>query len=211
MKRWYAVILFVLLLMVLAGCPLRYGSKEYGFAREVAEQERQVRMQVVQTAQGYLGYKESDGSHKKIIDRYNSQEVLPVNYAVQYTDKWCATFGSVVALDCQLTDIIPVECGCQRQIELFQALGCWEEDDSYIPLPGDYIFYDSDHKGDGDCTDWADHVGIVIGVCEDTIQVIEGNYNKAVGYRYIPIDDMSIRGFGVPNYEMDNLSYRYWL
>ena len=200
MKKYISLILAFAFLLLLTGCPLQYANKEFGFPREVSEQERQLRLQVVQTAQGYLGYKESDGSHKKIIDRYNSQDVLPVNYAVQYTDKWCATFGSVVALDCQLTDIIPVECGCQRQIELFQDLGCWEEDDSYIPLPGDYIFYDSDHTGDGDCTDWADHVGIVIGVCEDTIQVIEGNYNKAVGYRYIPIDDMSIRGYGLPEY-----------
>ena len=200
MKRCLIFVLAVALLLVLTGCPWQYRNMEFGFAREVSVQERSARLQVVEMAQSYLGCKESDGSHKPIIDLYNSQEVLPVNYVVQYTDKWCATFGSVVAIRCGFTDIIPVECGCQRQIELFEALGWWEEEDAYVPLPGDYIFYDSDHASDGDCTDWADHVGIVIGVCEDTIQVIEGNYNRAVGYRYIPIDDKSIRGFGLPNY-----------
>ena len=200
MKRYIAIILAATVLLLLGGCTQQYVNREFGFPREVSERERAVRMQVVDCAKSYLGCKESDGSHKPIIDLYNSQEVLPLNYEVQYTDKWCAAFGSVVAMECGFTDIIPIECGCQRQIELFQGLGCWEEDDGYIPLPGDYIFYDSDHNGDGDCTDWSDHVGIVVGICEDTIQVIEGNYNKSVSYRYIPVNDKTIRGYGIPSY-----------
>ena len=198
MMRFAALVMAVMLM--LTSCPKQPQEGQYGFAREIPQEEQAVRMSVVEKAQEYLGFHEEDGSHRKIIDRYNSQEQLPMGYAVQYTDKWCATFGSVVAMETELTHIIPVECGCQRQIELFQTMGSWEEDDAYIPLPGDFIFYHSDHKEAGDCTDWSDHVGIVVGVWENYIKVIEGNCYKAVRYRYILVDDASIRGFGLPDY-----------
>ena len=34
--------------------------------------EQQIRAKFVETAKSYLGCKESDGSHRKIIDLYNS-------------------------------------------------------------------------------------------------------------------------------------------
>jgi hypothetical protein len=52
--------------------------------------------EVVKQAQAWLGYKESDGTHKKIIDVYNSQRPIPVGYRVKYNDAWCATFVSAV-------------------------------------------------------------------------------------------------------------------
>ena len=175
-------------------------NREYGFAREVPEAEAALRMKVVETAQRYLGYNESDGTHKTIIDLYNAQEDLPMGYQVQYTDQWCAAYGSVVALQCGLTDIIPLECGCQRQVGLFQELDRWQEEDDYVPLPGDYIFYHTGHVLPGDCADWSDHVGIVVGVWKNYIKVIEGNCNEEVAYRIIPLGDNTIRGFGLPDY-----------
>lgn len=56
--------------------------------------------------------KESDDNHKEIIDMYNSHKPLARGYAVTYTDAWCATFVSAVAIKCSLTDILPIECGC---------------------------------------------------------------------------------------------------
>lgn len=201
MKRMIAVsMLIIWILALFTGCPWQKETVEYGFAREVSQEEQALRMSVVEAAQEYLSCKESDGSFKPIIDLYNSQEPLPRNYEVQYTDQWCAAFGSAVAIRCELTHLIPTECGCQKQIELFASLDAWEEEDAYIPLPGDYIFYHTECSGDGDCTHWSNHVGIVVGVDADTIKVIEGNYNRAVGYRYIPIDHASIRGFGLPDY-----------
>ena len=34
--------------------------------------EKEIRSKVVEIARGWLGCKESDGSHKKIIDTYNA-------------------------------------------------------------------------------------------------------------------------------------------
>lgn len=199
MKKWVVCILF--LALVFSGCDVDGVPKNavFGFAREVPEAEQMIRLRVVQTAEKWLDCKESDESFKPIIDMYNSHEPLAVDYVVKYTDQWCATFGSTVAIECGLTDIIPTECGCQRQIALFDELDCWQEDDAYIPLPGDYIFYALSNKEDNN-TAWSDHVGIVVGTWNDYIKVIEGNNNEAVRYRIIKVNDVKIRGYGLPNY-----------
>ena len=85
-------------------------------------------------------------------------------------------------------------------IAAFQAMDRWVENDAYIPSPGDYIIYDWDDTGAGDCTGWPEHVGIVISVSGDVIKVIEGNKDDAVGYREIKVNGRYIRGYGVPDY-----------
>ncbi len=100
--------------------------------------EQELRAKVVGIAQSYIGCKESDGSHKKIIDIYNSHKPLAHGYKVKYTDAWCSTFASAVAIVAKLTDIIPTECSCERHIQLFKVLGSWQENDAYVPFPGDY-------------------------------------------------------------------------
>lgn len=109
--------------------------------------ENELRSEVVSIAVSYLGCKESDGSHKKIIDLYNSHKPLARGYPVKYTDAWCSTFASAVAIKAGLTDIIPTECGCEKHIQLFKALGSWQENDAYVPKPADYVFYDWDDNG----------------------------------------------------------------
>lgn len=162
--------------------------------------EQELRQSVVRIAQGWLGCKESNGSHKKIIDLYNSHKPLARGYAVKYTDAWCSTFASAVAIKAGLTDIIPTECGCGKHIELFKKLGSWEENDAHVPQPGDYIFYDWQDNGVGDNTGAADHVGIVEKVSGQTITVIEGNMSNAVGRRTLKVNGRYIRGYGVPKY-----------
>lgn len=162
--------------------------------------EKQLREKIVSIAVGWLGCKESDGTHKKIIDVYNSHKPLARGYAVKYTDAWCSTFASAVAIKAGLTDIIPTECGCEKHTELFKKLGAWVEDDSYTPKAGDYIFYDWDDSGVGDTKGYADHIGIVVSVSGTTIKVIEGNISNSVGYRNIKVNAKYIRGYGVPNY-----------
>lgn len=169
--------------------------------KRVTEQE--LRNKVVSIAVGYVGCKESDGSHRKIIDLYNSHKPLARGYAVKYTDAWCSTFASAVAIAAELTDIIPTECGCEKHIELFKKLGSWQENDAYVPSPGDYIFYDWDDGSNYAATDntgYADHVGIVTAVSGSTITVVEGNISDAVGYRKIAVNGRYIRGYGVPKY-----------
>lgn len=158
------------------------------------------RNQIVKQAQSWLGLKEADGSHKKIINIYNGQKTLPRGYQVQYKDSWCATFVSAVAIVCEATDIIPTECSCQQMIKRFQSIKCWQERDNHFPQPGDIIFYDWQDSGKGDNQGWSDHVGIVEKVSNNKISVIEGNYSDSVKRRLLDVNGRYIRGYGVPNY-----------
>ena len=81
--------------------------------------ELEVRKKFIQVAESYLGYNEEDGSHKVIVDIYNSQRPLPVGYKVTYTDEWCATYVTAMGMQAGLADIILPECGCQRMIKLY--------------------------------------------------------------------------------------------
>lgn len=174
----------------------------YDFHHTVSPAEAILRSQVVSKAEQWLGAQEGDEKHKEIVDIYNAHEPLAQGYEVKYDDNWCATFVSAVAIELEITDLIPTECGCQRQIGLFQELDCWEEDDDYIPLPGDIIYYCMENAPlSGDCTGWSDHVGIVVGTNGDFMKVIEGNYGDKVTYRYLSIGDRHIRGYAVPNYD----------
>lgn len=174
---------------------------DWGFARAVPFSEQLQRLVTVHTAEQWLGTKEGDENHEKILQIYNTHEPLAQGYIVTAEDSWCATFVSSVAIERRLTDIIPTECGCERQIGLWKELGRWEEDDNYLPLPGDIIYYAwDDGFGLGDCTGWADHVGIVVGTAGPFIKVIEGNKNDTVAFRIILRGDHQIRGYGLPDY-----------
>ena len=158
---------------------------------------------VVAQAKAWLGKNEADGSHKEIIDVYNSQRPLPRGYKVKYTDAWCATFVSAVAVKLGYTDIIPTECSCPKMIQLLKNIGAWVENDAYVPKGGDLLFYDFDDNGAGDNTGGTDHIGIVEKVDGSTITVIEGNYSNSVKRRSIKVNGRYIRGYGVPKYDTE--------
>ena len=165
--------------------------------------ESQVRAQIVSIAESFLGRRESDGSHKEIIDIYNAHKPLARGYAMKYTDAWCACFVSAVSIRAGFTDIMPTECGCGKMVELYQKLGRWEENDAYIPNPADVIFYDWQDGANYAATNNTgapDHVGIVVSVTGSTIKVIEGNKNNAVEYRTLAVNGRFIRGYGLPDY-----------
>lgn len=157
--------------------------------------------QLINQAKSWIGCKESDGSHKQIIDAYNAHSPLARSYKVKYTDAWCATFVSACAIKCGATDIIPTECSCGNMITLMKNKGIWIEDDNITPNTGDIIMYDWDKK-DG----WPEHVGIVEKVSGGIITVIEGNKSDAVGRRTISVGDASIRGYGRPKYNASSTS-----
>lgn len=184
----------------LAG-PRMIPTQWFGFAYEIPAEEAQARTALVDTACGWVGVREDDGSHRFIIDLYNTLDPLPVDYTVTYEDAWCAAFVSAAALESGMTDIIPPECSCSRQIKLFQDLDRWQEDDSYRPLPGDIIYYDWDLDRSLDCTGWPEHVGIVVGTWGPYICVVEGNMDDGTaGFRTIIQNDWCIRGYGLPDY-----------
>jgi len=203
MKLIKKLITSILLLAIVfaAGIWLFIEYLPYGYARQVDAQEKKLREQIVATAVKWYGTQEGTEMHAEIIQIYNSHEPLAQNYQVTTEDNWCAAFASTAAIECDLTDIIPTECGCQRQIGLWQELGRWEENDNYLPLPGDYIYYTWDEEFSfGDCTGWADHVGIVAGTAGPIIKVIEGNWSDSVTYHSVLQGDYQIRGYGLPNY-----------
>ena len=168
--------------------------------REMSMTEQQLRKKYVDYAITYLGCKESDGSHKKIIDLYNSHKPLAQGYKMKYTDAWCACYVSAMAIGSGLEDIIPLEVSCGRYITLAKQKGIWVESDSYTPKQGDLILYDWDDTGSGDATSGADHIGIVVSVTGKTIKVIEGNNGDKVAYRTIQVNGRYIRGFVTPKY-----------
>ncbi len=159
--------------------------------------------QIIKKAVEWLGCNEADGSHKKIIDVYNARRPLPRGYKVKYTDSWCATFVSAVAISLNAEDVIPRECSCEQMVKLAQSLGIWVEDDAYTPSMGDIILYDWDDKGNGDDKGWSDHIGYVVGVDNGIITVIEGNLNNSVAYREIAVNGRYIRGYICPEYETE--------
>ena len=161
------------------------------------------RSKIVAQAQEWVGLNEADGSHKKIIDIYNSHTPLARGYKLKYTDAWCAGTVSALAIACGATDIIPIEVSCAKMIELAKAKGIWIEADTYTPAPGDFILYDWQDNGKGDNTGNPDHIGIVEYVVGDTITVIEGNYKNAVGRRCIRVNGKYIRGYIAPKYDAE--------
>lgn len=162
--------------------------------------ENELRKKFVNKAISYVGVKEGSSAHNSIVDAYNKIQPLPVNYKLKYTDSWCAAFVSFVAKECGLLDIIPAECSCPRQIELWKKLDRWVENDAYVPSVGDIVYYDWQDSGSGDNKGVSDHVGIVVSVSNGVIKVIEGNYKDSVCYRNIAVNGKFLRGFGIPKF-----------
>lgn len=158
------------------------------------------RQSFVNMALSYLGVKEGSAKHKYIIDTYNSIVPLPVNYKVKYTDAWCATFVSFCAAKCGMLNIIPAECSCPRQIELWKKMGRWVNKNTYVPKTGDIVYYD--FNGDG----VSDHVGIVVSVSNGIMKVVEGNYSDSVKCRTIAVNANTIIGFGCPKFKEEVLN-----
>lgn len=158
---------------------------------------------VVAQAVAWLGLNEADGSHKEIVNIYNSHKPLARGYRLKTTDAWCAATVSAVAIKLGYTDIIPTEVGCKQMIDHFKRMGCWEERDSVVPAPGWICFYDWNDSGNGDNIGWPDHVGIVEKVSGSTFTVIEGNLSDKVQRRVMIVNGKYIRGFGVPKYDTE--------
>lgn len=162
--------------------------------------EQELRSKVINTATGWIGRNEADGSHCAIIDVYNSYARSHGLYVMTYADPWCAAFVAAVAVKLSLTNIIPPYCNCESMIQWFKARKRWVEDDAHRPQVADLVFYDWDDDGSGDCTGEADHVGIVCSVSGNELTVIEGNSSDRVQVRRIVIDGRFIRGYGAPDY-----------
>ena len=181
----------------------QYAVSETGTAKkeEVKEVAKKTRAAIVSLAKSWVGKKESDGSHKEIIDIYNSYTPHPRGYKLQYSDAWCAGTVSALAIKLGYTDIIPVECSCYYMVEIAKQMGIWVENDGYVPKLGDIVLYDWQDSGSGDNSGTPDHVGIVTKEGKTSFTVTEGNKNDAVGTRSMKVNGQYIRGFICPKYD----------
>ena len=158
------------------------------------------RQKVINYLVQYVGIKEGSVEHRAILAVFNNSGLCS-RYQMTVIDAWCATGVSAAFIASGLADIFPcVECSCENMINLAKKAGIWVEDDAYVPLAGDVIMYDWGDSGIGDCTGWADHVGIAVSVNGSTIRVIECNISNTVGYRTIAVNGRYIRGYIVPRY-----------
>lgn len=161
------------------------------------------RQAMVDLVASWLGKNESDGSYKTIIDTYNSfTGKFPRGTKMRYGWAWCACTWSAAAIKLGYTQIIPIETSCYYLIEAAKKMNCWQENDGYIPQPGDAVLYDWQDSGIGDNTGSPDHVGTVVEVNSDAgyFVVVEGNYSNSVKKRTMSINGKFIRGFIVPKY-----------
>ena len=161
--------------------------------------------EIVKQMESWIGRKESDGSHKKIIDIYNSHTPRARGYKLKYTDAWCAGTVSAAAIACKATDICPIEVGCGKMIDLAKKMGIWVENENCTPEAGWFVFYDWDDDGKGDNKGTPEHVGLCCSVNKSagTFKVIEGNYSNAVKVRELKINGRYLRGFAKPKYTAD--------
>ncbi len=167
------------------------------------------RQKVVDLVKSWEGKKESNGTHKSIIDIYNGYKgKLPRGLKMQYDWSWCACTWSALAIKLGYTAIMPIEISCGYLIDAAKKMGVWKENDGYIAQPGDAVLYDWDDSGKGDNTGWPDHVGTIIETHKSAgyFVVMEGNYSDSVKKRTLSINGKYIRGFITPKYDNNTVS-----
>ena len=140
-------------------------------------------------ARSWVGCKESNGSHKKIIDVYNNYG--PSSGRIGYGTPWCAAFVSAVAISTGNTELIPVHSYCPSMLSQFENK---TYDKKYTPSSADVIFFDWNYNK------VPDHVGMVDYTSGDNVTTIEGNYSDAVKKRTFKKGYSLLLAYGLPNY-----------
>lgn len=161
------------------------------------------RYDIINVAKSYIGTVGGSSAHADIIHIFNS--VKPFGYTAKRSDPWCSEFVSACAIQAfgkkTAVKYFPLSAACQYMISKAKEMNIWVESDKYIPAKGDFVLYDWDDTGKGDCKGVADHVGIVEYYKDGIIHVIEGNYSNKVKRRTIKINARYIRGFVTPDYD----------
>ena len=94
------------------------------------------RQAVVNLVESWDGKKESNGSHKSIIDLYNDffekicSGKFPRGIRMRYDWAWCACTWSALAAALRYESIMPMEISCYYLIEAAKKMGCWQENDA---------------------------------------------------------------------------------
>ena len=152
----------------------------------------------VNQARSWVGCKESNGSHKKIIDVYNNYG--PKYGKINYSTSWCAAFVSAVAIKTGNTEVIPIDCYCPRMMDNFAKR---TTNKSYTPQGGDVVFYD------WNANKVPDHVGMIESVSGKDVTAIEGNCSDSVKRRTFKTGYSLLLSYGLPAYTVSNMvSYK---
>lgn len=177
------------------------------YVQEVKPVSKVTAKQVIGNMESWIGMNRANGTHKPILDIYNSHKPLARGYAVKPSDEYCDTTVSAAFIKAGDVSIIGgTECGVEEHIQLFKKAGIWIEDGTIVPAVGDIVCYNWDKKvqpNDG----YADHIGIVSAVDKyaGKFDVIEGNMNGVVGVRRgVDVGWGCIRGFARPKYAVDD-------
>ena len=171
---------------------------------EVTVTKTSVRKRVRDTAIGWVGKNEKDGSYKQIVDCYNNGSYYDSGF-LYYGNEWNAGFVSAVFIKAGKTGLIFPDSSCRSIMSSAEATGSWIENDAYVPDRGDVIFFNFSDSGSGDCRYGCDHAGIVVNVNCNVITFVEAGSSKKTGngtvrYNTIPVNGRYIRGFILPDY-----------
>lgn len=105
---------------------------------------------------------------------------------------WCSEFASWCAYHAGLVDagMAPKVSVCTDGVAWFRERGRFV-DSSYVPAPGDFIYFDWEQDGH------TDHVGIVEYVADGRVHTVEGNSGDRVRRSSYVMGSRVIFGFGV--------------
>lgn len=141
---------------------------------------------LIELVKGELGVAEPTGEDK-YIKWYNNctGAKLPLSVA------WCAVFVSWAAVNAGIAFKPFASCTLMRNYLRGRALYKTRREHAQNAKAGELVFYDWDASGD------CDHVGVIVARDGDTLTVIEGNKNDAVGERRINAYSVLIAGYGL--------------
>ena len=145
-------------------------------------------LDLVGIAKTQVGYTESatnfqvdDQGIRRGYNRYGAW------YGIPYSD-WSAMFVSFCLHFAGADpEEYPGNTGASSMVQLWTKLGKYVPADTYVPLPGDLVFFQDNT------------VGIVSEVQTNSIQVICGDVNDAVTTDLLLCSDSSIAGWGITN------------
>lgn len=150
---------------------------------------------VVSVARSQLGYTESTLNFevdlegvRRGITRYGQW------YGNPYGD-WSAMFVSF-CLHYAGAEDLPANAGPESMRLEWEAEGLYEAADAFVPEVGNIVFLKSDSVEDTEVTTASD-VAIIIEVTEDTIKIIQGDFNDTVSERTLNINNSTILGYGL--------------
>lgn len=105
--------------------------------------------------------------------------------------EWCAYFVWWIYQTAGVpSDQYPHTGQCDNHKAWFVNRGRYAARGTYIPQPGDVIYFDKNHNNE------PDHVAIVEFTNGNNVHFIEGNYSNKVGWQEWPMNSSSILGYG---------------